>query len=412
MKIAIILRENSPANGGSYSFEQQMLNGIMRFTTHSKHKFIFYSCYTLPPSTIINSDKKQISFIYPKLDFFKKTKFLILYLAKSLVKRILYGQNNPTNRSEFEIALDSFIDQDDIDIIWSFTPSCPVINKPFILTVWDLQHRLQPYFPEVSHGREWERRENQYQHSLSKASYIITGTERGKQEIQCFYGTDPERIKVFPFPKPEINKGLLPLEEKQILDELNIHENYLFYPAQFWPHKNHIVILLAAKILKEEYKIAMPIVFVGSDKGNLNYIQAKSQELGLLHQIHFLGFVPTKTLITLYKNAFALVFMSFFGPDNLPPLEAFELGCPVIAADVPGSQEQLGDSALLVNPKDQLQLADTIYKLKMDNDLRNNLTNKGKQKVNQWTVESYIMKMFRLFDEFETISRTWKNTEQ
>ncbi|MFM6269445.1 MAG: glycosyltransferase, partial [Dolichospermum sp.] len=56
-------------------------------------------------------------------------------------------------------------------------------------------------------------------------------------------------------------------------------------------------------------------------------------------------------MTSLYINAFSLAFMSFFGPDNLPPLEAMALGCPVIASKVSGSEEQLGNNALLVNPK-------------------------------------------------------------
>ena len=44
--------------------------------------------------------------------------------------------------------------------------------------------------------------------------------------------------------------------------------------------------------------------------------------------------------------------MSLFGPENLPPLEAMALGCPVVAADVPGAREQLGDAALRVPPID------------------------------------------------------------
>jgi glycosyltransferase involved in cell wall biosynthesis len=43
-----------------------------------------------------------------------------------------------------------------------------------------------------------------------------------------------------------------------------------------------------------------------------------------------------------------LRYPSFFGAENLPPLEAFALGCPVIAADMPGAREQLGDAAILV----------------------------------------------------------------
>ena len=55
-------------------------------------------------------------------------------------------------------------------------------------------------------------------------------------------------------------------------------------------------------------------------------------------------------LIALYRHALALTFVSYFGPDNLPPLEAFALGCPVITSAIEGVDEQLGNAALYVNP--------------------------------------------------------------
>ena len=102
------------------------------------------------------------------------------------------------------------------------------------------------------------------------------------------------------------------------------------------------------------------MVFTGSDKGNEQLVRRKISELGLDDQIHMLGFVPRDDLKALYSTALALTFASFFGPGNLPPLEAFALGCPVIASRVPGTQEQLGDAALLFNPADPEELANAI----------------------------------------------------
>jgi hypothetical protein len=37
--------------------------------------------------------------------------------------------------------------------------------------------------------------------------------------------------------------------------------------------------------------------------------------------VRFLGFVPRSDLVMLYRHAFALAYVTFFGPENLPPLE-------------------------------------------------------------------------------------------
>src|SRR5207249_4800394 len=122
-----------------------------------------------------------------------------------------------------------------------------------------------------------------------------------------------------------------------------LRREFLFYPAQFWPHKNHVNLLLALDLLRGSAGVELDLVLTGSDKGNLNHVTKTAVALGLTSQVHILGFVPKADLRELYREAVSLTFASFFGPDNIPPLEAFALGCPVVAAAVPGSEEQLGN---------------------------------------------------------------------
>lgn len=179
----------------------------------------------------------------------------------------------------------------------------------------------------------------------------------------------------------------------------------MFYPAQLWPHKNHVALLLAVSILRKEYGLIFPVVFVGSDMGNLKYVHHVVDELDLSAQVHYLGFVPRKDLLGLYRNAFALACMTFFGPDNLPPLEAFALGCPVIASNI--CHEQLGDAALLVDPKDEKQIADAIKQLYDDPTLRDTLVSRGLARASKWTAEDFVRSISSLIDEFEPIRRCW-----
>ena len=132
------------------------------------------------------------------------------------------------------------------------------------------------------------------------------------------------------------------------------------------------------------------------------------KEINLSKQVYFLGFVPLSDMSSLYRNAFALSFMSFFGPDNLPPLEAMALGCPVIAANVSGAKEQLGEAALLVDPKKPEEIAFAIKSLYDDSILRQNLIEHGLIRANSWTAEDYIKEIFSVLDDFEAIRRCWK----
>ncbi|MFH0897971.1 MAG: glycosyltransferase, partial [bacterium] len=196
-----------------------------------------------------------------------------------------------------------------------------------------------------------------------------------------------------------------------ILKTHTISQPYLFYPAQFWPHKNHIIILYAVKFLKEQHNLNFSVVFTGSDKGNLEYIKEQASKLGLENNVHFLGFVTMQELVALYRHAFALVFASFFGPNNIPPLEAFSLGCPVIAANVAGAQEQLGTAALFFDPKNYTECAKHVMQLVHKQNLRTILIAKGIQRAQQWTTKDYLEKLVSIIDDFEPIRRCWSSNK-
>jgi glycosyltransferase involved in cell wall biosynthesis len=198
------------------------------------------------------------------------------------------------------------------------------------------------------------------------------------------------------------------LGDKDTLNKYGISAGYLFYPAQFWAHKNHINLLLALNLLREKHGLALNMIFVGSNYGNEEYVRQKIEELNIASQVKILGFVPQSDLIALYRQALALTYVTFFGPDNLPPLEAFALECPVIASSVPGAQEQLGDSALLVDPADPEDIALAIRKICEDSKLRATLIQRGKKRAAEWTGDDFVRGVFGILDEFEPFRRSWR----
>ena len=72
---------------------------------------------------------------------------------------------------------------------------------------------------------------------------------------------------------------------------------------------------------------------------------------------------------------------TFFGPTNIPLLEAWALGCPVLTSDIPGVREQMGDAALLVDPRRVDQLAAGIRNLWTDESLRASLARRGARRL-------------------------------
>ncbi|MFM6183856.1 MAG: glycosyltransferase family 4 protein [Dolichospermum sp.] len=402
MKVALYISNQVPEAGGGYTFESQLLEMILKLANESHHQFVIYTWKQKVPDQILSSGLQSVSLYHPLK---KRVNSKILRTLKAIYRKI--------PRSTFEIEdwskkhILNSLKINEIDVLLSLVPGTLTLDYPYIMPVWDLQHRLQAYFPEVSIYGEWESREKSYLNTIRRSTYIVTGTNIGKTEIEKFYQVPSERIKVIPFFTPQLVVNTKP-QANDIFKKYNISHQYLFYPAQFWPHKNHVNLLLAINILKEKDNLEFPLVLVGSDKGNIEYVQEKVKELNLSKQVYFLGFVPQEDMASLYINAFALTFMSFFGPDNLPPLEAMALGCPVIASKVSGSEEQLGNNALLVNPKEPQEIAQAIKSLWYDSTLRDTFIQQGKERASQWTAKDYVQSLFSLLDEFEAIRRCWK----
>ena len=382
MKIGIYVGNLDPNLGGESSLTKTILQEIKK--NNNDYEFVFL--YINESRSI----KKSIIYEYEFINISKCCN------NKSLLfNGIIDSLGGGSNRF-FE--LDKIAQKENIDMFYFAAPIFAQTSLPYIFTVWDLGHRTTLYFPEVSE-REWGYREKMYNKMLPRATFIITANNQGKNDIIKYYNIDENRIKIVPFP---ITYFCFKNEEKPSFVE---EKDFFFYPAQFWSHKNHIVIIEALSILRDKYGLCPMVYFTGSDKGNKDYIQSKVDEYGLNNQIKLTGFIKDEELVYLYNHAKALVYASLLGPNNLPPQEALYLGCPIILSDIPGHKEQMGDSALYFdgyNPKD---LAEKMRVL-----LQNDNYEKDK-KTNCYEIgdNDYFSKIIVLFDNIKKIIYRWKS---
>lgn len=390
MNIGIYLSSAKPTSGGSFTFEDTVLQALLNCQTHH-NLYIFWhgpSKQTQHPNiSLVNIGNNN-----PK--GFQKLKREAL--------RLFY-QLKGTSHSHPVFA--NALKMHKIDLVWFPSPTFEDVGTlPYIFTVWDLNHRIHPYFPEIA--ATWNARESFYNKVIPKASYIITGTETGKEEISHFYRTLPEHIKIIPFPTPNLS-SITPLPISELQKKFNIRFPYLYYPSIIWSHKNHYCILEALRILKETYNETYYLIITGRDAGNLEYLKRKTDEMNLHNQVSFLGFVDSSTKVALYKNAHALVYASYFGPDNLPPLEAFSLECPAICGRYHGAEEQLKNNALYFDLSNSHELAEQILALNNNPALKTTLLAKALAFSKTNSPDSYITSTLAIIDEFQAIRNCW-----
>ncbi len=267
------------------------------------------------------------------------------------------------------------------DVVYFPSPSLyahQISRYPFIFTIWDLCHRDHPEFPEVGKYSEFHAREHLYKTIGPRASAIITESSLCKRNISLCYGITPDKIHII---SSSVGPQLSSLTTQPLRhsEHNSLHSNpYILYPAQLWPHKNHAYILRGLSKLKSSYSIRVDAFFVGSDKGNKHYLEQLAFSLGISDCIHYTGFVSAEELSLLYRGALAMVMPTYFGPTNIPPLEAFHYGVPVLYSDLPGLRDQVGDSALLVDINDPQSMADSLYSLISTPGLREKLVKSGR----------------------------------
>jgi len=411
MKVGVFLKNFRPEIGGGSTFESEILPSLIKYGSNSSHRFTIFSWSKGIEKVISGSHLEFIPLqqSYAGRSFKERIKYRFLKTINQVLAKLPISRQFP-----LEDLVEKLVINSGVEVIWYLelgTYNYLTLEIPYITTVWDLAHRQQPFFPEVSTGGRWERREKSYGVKIQRAAAVITGTSAGKAEIERFYQVPSELIHILPYPVPSFALQPSLGSDREVLAKYQIPHNYLFYPAQFWPHKNHTTLLLAVQILREVHNLIMPVVFVGADKGNKLYIEQLVNQLNLSEQVYFLGFVPQSDLSALYRQAFALTFTTFCGPDNLPPIEAFGLGCPVIASQVAGAEEQLGDAAILFDPTNEQQLAVAIKALWDAPKMRSHLIQLGLERAAELTGEHYIQGIFKILDQFAPIRRCWSSTK-
>lgn len=401
-KLAIIFDQILSVGGGY----QQALNSALSLKTKNKYfSPIFFTIYS---ENIPVLEKYGIEVVYIKLSKFERAwlKFRALIISDFVLKYIqkFFGLNN------FEKSL---MDKN-VDLVYFISPSSwsnYLEHLNYIITIWDLCHRDEPEFPEVYKNRIFERRELNLNSSLKRAIAIIVDSELGRENLVRRYLIDNSRIHIVPF-SPATEIGNSNKEVKiNIKEKFQISGDYIFYPAQFWAHKNHTYILKGIKVLKDKYNINVQAVFSGKDAGNLNYVKSVADALNLSDQVQFLGFVDNQDIIELYKGSIALVMPTYFGPTNIPPLEAFSLGVPVLYSNLPGLREQVGDSALLLDLNDPNSMAQNIINLMTDDILKANLIELGKKRIESINNINHNEIINLICSKYQIKMQTWKKIE-
>lgn len=190
-----------------------------------------------------------------------------------------------------------------------------------------------------------------------------------------------------------------------IKNEYHLPEDFLFFPSTIVETKNHITLMKALKVLKDKGTI-VHVILTGTMGYNHVFEDIKKAicQLGLSEQIRHLGFVPDNDIAGIYRSATALIMPTLGESFSIPIWEAFYLGTPVLSSNAFDMVEQVGEAGLFCDPTDINDIADQIYKIWTDADLRKELVKRGYERIKDLTLDTYAQKWQKLIEK--TISKS------
>ncbi len=226
------------------------------------------------------------------------------------------------------------------------------------------------------------------------AKKIVTVSEYSKKDIINFFGVHPEKVQVVGAGGEHI---LSQQPDAGILEKFQVHPgSYVLAVSSHAPHKNFSLTIESLKLSKNAN---IPYLIAG---GANQKIFGENSQLDS-SKVTLLGYVSDNELRALYEHALCFVFPSLYEGFGLPPLEAMNCGCPVLASNAASIPEVCSDAALYFSPHDPQELSKLIDNVAHDADLRKSLVNQGLKRAKDFSWKNSAIDIARMCKEIFTI---------
>ena len=392
-KLAFFI-ETSPSSGGAFTEVIYMIEKINNLLKSEIDITIISSSNEVNLKNL----NTNIKILYFKMNFFERQ---ICYLKNfnGFFQKLNFFKNR----------FESFLKKNGIDIIYFLGPyqySLYLDKTDFIITVPDVSHRENIEFPEWGKSGNFLWKENILSKSLVRAIAVITNANVIKNKLIQYYGVEKNRVFIINHqPSSYISKANIKENEKN--KKFKLPKNYVFYPANFLPHKNHKYIIDVIEKINLEYKIDLHAVLCGADKGYLQKIKNYTYKKKFSKNIIFLDFVENTDLSFLYSKSLALAMPTFSGPTNIPPWEAFKLEVPVLYSDIFDIKQVYGDAVYYIDPYEPNTMVDALIRLINSNELRQTLIQNGNALLKKNNFDKEIKPILEIIKNNNKIKKSW-----
>lgn len=252
-------------------------------------------------------------------------------------------------------------------------------DVPAVSVIYDLQYAAYPQFfaPDDEAGRE-----RTFLTAARLAERLVCISEFTRQSVLAQGNVPSGRTATVHISLPRRLTRAAPEAVAAVRARLGLGESrYFLYPANYWPHKNHRMLLTAFGMLTAGRSDDVRLVLTGADTGLRAELGQAAARLGLAERVTFAGYVSDEELSALMTGAAALVFPSLFEGFGMPLVEAMAVGTPVVCSDATSLPEVGGEAALYFDPKRPDTIAAALSRLLDDPGLAEGLVAKGRERL-------------------------------
>ncbi|MBO7473293.1 MAG: glycosyltransferase family 4 protein [Ruminococcus sp.] len=261
----------------------------------------------------------------------------------------------------------------------------PFVHGKKVVTVHDMVYKS---FPGTVRGRTKYMLDIGLKRSMKRADLIVTDSEFSKSEIIKYFPRYENKIRVVPcgVDLERFHPCEAPERIPAVKKSLGIEGDYFLYVGTIEPRKNLERLITAYSAFVKKAGINAPKLVLAGGKGWLDQgIYGRVEKLGLTDRVIFTKYVPSEDMNPLMCGALAFVFPSLYEGFGMPPLEAMACGVPVLASGEASLPEVTGDCAVICDAYAPKSIADGMYRLYRDEELRQELGRKGLQRAQGFT---------------------------
>lgn len=240
---------------------------------------------------------------------------------------------------------------------------------PTVCTFYDIQYKTYPQFFEPA---DVMQRDYTFRDACRRATVLAAISDYSRDSAIKEGGIPPGRIRTIYLRMAQRFNASPEGAGETLLSALGLEQGqYLVYPANFWKHKNHEMLLEAFLLARTQgLSDRIKLVCTGAPGERQQWLATAIGSMGLAEHTVLPGYISDEELAVLLKGSRGMIFPSLYEGFGLPVIEAMAAGIPVACSNVTSLPEVASGAALLFDPRIPEQIAAAIHALVSNEDAR------------------------------------------